>query len=91
MYRIRIWIDDRIEDAYCQDVRYANMKEKRAKVAGRKCEVMDCEQFKVSMNKKMSELVTRVANGMTTQADADTVTALFHRLSEALPDEEKFL
>ena len=43
------------------------------------------------MNDKMSETVTRVAKGMSTQADADVVTALFHRLNDELPDEMKFL
>lgn len=91
MYRVRIWIDDRIEDQYCQQIEYATMKKKRAEFAGRPCEVMDCEEFKTRMNDEMSSLVTRVSQGLTTQEDADIVIALFHRLSEALPKEERFI
>ena len=91
MYRVKIWLEDRVETQFAQNEKYAQMKQRRAEAAGHKCEVMDCEHFKTAMNDKMSETVTRVAKGMSTQADADVVTALFHRLNDELPDEMKFL
>tara|TARA_B100000902_G_C27299817_1_gene912134 strand:+ start:1261 stop:1554 length:294 start_codon:yes stop_codon:yes gene_type:complete len=92
MYRVRIWLEDgRIETQFCQDERYADMKQSRAERTGRKCEVMDCAQFKELMVKQMNETVHRVATGMTTQDDADIVTHLFHRLNGEMPDEMKFI